>query len=107
MTKIKLKKGDMVVVRSGKFRGRTGKVLAVHPKINKVTVEGINKAKKHLKPTQANPRGGIIDIHRPMGVSKLGIYDSVKKRPSRIGTKIDKSGKHTRVMKTSGKEIKS
>lgn len=107
MTKIKLKVGDTVVVRSGKYKGRTGKVLSVHPKINKVTVEGINNAKRHLKPTQANPRGGIIDIKRPIWVSKVGIYDSTKKKPSKVGYKLDKSGKKTRVMKSSGKEIKA
>lgn len=105
MTKIKLKKGDTVMVRSGKYKGRTGKVVTVHPKLNKVTVEGINIAKKHLKPTRANPRGGIIEITQPLWVSKVGVYDSAKKEASRIAFKIDKTGKKTRIMKTSGREI--
>ena len=106
MTKIRLKMGDVVMVRSGKYRGHTGKILAVHPKLNKVTVEGINVVKKHLKPTRAKPRGGIVDINKPIWVSKVGIHDSTKKKASRIGFKIDKSGKKTRIMRSSGKEIK-
>ena len=106
MTKIRLKKGDTVMVRSGRHKGRTGKILAVHPKLNKVTVEGINIAMKHLKPTRANPQGGIAEVNRPIWVSKVGIHDSTKKKPSRIGYKLDKSGNKARTMKTSGKEIK-
>lgn len=104
--KIRLKKGDTVMVRSGKYKGKTGKITAVHPKENKVTIEGINVVKRHRKPTQALPQGGIIEITKPLHVSKVGIYDSVKKKPSRIGYKIDAKGNKGRVMKTSGKEIK-
>ncbi|MBI4033743.1 50S ribosomal protein L24 [Candidatus Saccharibacteria bacterium] len=104
--KLRLKVGDTVMVRSGKYKGRTGKVLTVHPRLNKVTVEGINIVKKHLKPTRANPRGGIIELNQPIWISKLGIHDSAKKKPSRVGFKLDKTGKKTRIMKTSGKEIK-
>ncbi|HEY5550192.1 MAG TPA: 50S ribosomal protein L24 [Candidatus Saccharimonadales bacterium] len=106
MTKIKLKKGDTVMVRSGKYKGRTGKILAVHPKLNKLTVEGINVAKRHLKPTRVNPQGGIIEVTQPIWVSKVGIYDSSKKKASAIAYKISTTGKKTRTMKTSGKEIK-
>lgn len=106
MTKIRLKKGDTIMVRSGKHRGRTGKILAVHPKLNKVTVEGINVVKRHLKPTRTNPRGGIVEINKPISVSKVGVHDSAKKKPSRIGFKIDKAGLKARIMKTSAKEIK-
>ena len=105
MTKINLKKGDTVMVRLGKYKGHTGKILAVHPKLNKVTIEGVNIARKHLKPTRANPRGGIIEVTQPMRVSKVGIYDSAKKKPSRIGIKLAKDGKKKRVMKSSSKEI--
>ena len=106
MTKIKLKKGDIVMARSGKYKGHTGKVLAVHPKLNKVTVEGVNIVKRHLKPTRANPQGGIVEVNKPIRVSKLGIFDSAKKKASRIGLKVDKTGGKTRIMKSSGKEIK-
>lgn len=104
--KIRLKKGDTVMVRTGKYRGKTGKITAVHPRSNKVTVEGINIVKRHRKPTRALPQGGIIEITKPLDVSKVAIYDSAKKKPSRIGFKLDAKGNKTRVMKTSGKEIK-
>jgi large subunit ribosomal protein L24 len=104
--KIRIKTGDTVMVRSGKYKGRTGKVLALYPKLNKAKVEGINVVKKHRKPTTQQPQGGIIDLTKPIWVSKLGIVDSVAKKPSRIGYKIAKDGSKVRVLKTSGKEIK-
>jgi large subunit ribosomal protein L24 len=105
--KIRLKKGDTVVVRSGKDKGKTGTITAVHPRENKVTVEGVNMAKKHLKPNRVSPQGGIIDVTRPIDVSKVGIQDPASKKPSRIGYKLDKDGSKSRVYKSSGKEISS
>jgi large subunit ribosomal protein L24 len=104
--KIRLKKGDTVMIRAGKYKGKTGKVIATHPSLNKVTVEGINIVKRHRKPTQARPQGGIEEITKPIWVSKVGVLDSTAKKPSRISYKFDKDGKKARVMKTSGKEIK-
>jgi large subunit ribosomal protein L24 len=104
--KIRIKKGDTVMVRSGKYRGKTGKVLSVHPKENKVTVEGINIVKRHRKPTQSQPQGGIFELTKPMWVSKVGLLDSGAKKPSRVGDKIDAKGKKVRYLKTSGKELK-
>lgn len=104
--KIRLKKDDMVMVRAGKYKGRTGKVLAVHPSLNKVTVEGINIVKKHLKPTKTHPQGGIVEQTKPIDVSKVGFLDQIAKKPSRIGYKVDKAGNKVRVLKTSGKELK-
>ena len=104
--KIRIKKGDSVMVRAGKYKGKTGKVLAVYPKLNKVTVEGVNIVKKHKKPTQADPRGGIIELTKPIWVSKVGVLDSTAKKPSRIGFKIDDKGVKTRILKSSGKELK-
>ncbi len=101
--KIRLKKGDTVVVREGKYKGKTGKIVATHPTDNTVTVEGINIVKKHQKPNRAHPQGGIIEITKPIAVGKVGIYDAAAKKPSRIGYTIDKEGKKARVMKTSGK----
>jgi large subunit ribosomal protein L24 len=106
MFKIRLKKGDTVMVRAGKYKGQTGKVVATHPSENKVTVEGINIVKKHVKPNRANPQGGIIEMTKPIAVSKVGILDPGSKKPSRIGFTVDKDGNKTRVFKTSGKEIK-
>jgi len=104
--KIRLKKGDTVVVLAGKYKGKTGKVIAVHPSENKVTVEGINIVKKHLKPNRTNPQGAIVEITKPIWVSKVAIQEPTSKKPSRIGYKVDKDGNKTRVFKTSGKEIK-
>ncbi|HUS26507.1 MAG TPA: 50S ribosomal protein L24 [Nevskiaceae bacterium] len=103
---MRLKKGDTVMVRIGKDKGKTGKVLATHPRENKVTVEGINIVKKHVKPNRAYPQGGIIDLTKPIAVSKVGIVDPTSKKPTRIGYKLDKEGNKTRVFKSSGKEIK-
>ncbi len=106
MYKIRLKKGDTVVVLAGKYKGKTGKVIATHPSLNKVTVEGINIVKKHVKPNRVNPQGAIVEITQPIWVSKVAIQEPTSKKPSRIGYKIDKDGNKTRVFKKSGKEIK-
>ena len=104
--KIRLAKGDTVVVLAGKDKGKTGKVTATHPTENKVTVEGVNLAKKHVKPNKQYPQGGIIEITRPIWVSKVAIQEPTSKKASRIGYSIDKDGKKTRVFKTTSKEIK-
>jgi large subunit ribosomal protein L24 len=104
--KIRIKKGDTVMIRAGKYKGRTGKVIATHPTLNKVTVEGINIVKRHRKPTQLKPQGGIDEITKPIWVSKVGLLDSAAKKPSRIGYKTDTKGKKIRFLKSSGKEAK-
>jgi large subunit ribosomal protein L24 len=104
--KIRIKKGDTVQVRAGKYKGKTGTVLATHPSENKVTVEGINIVTKHQKPNKAYPQGGILKLTKPIDVSKVGILDPTNKKPSRIGYKLDDKGNKTRIFKTSGKEIK-
>jgi large subunit ribosomal protein L24 len=104
--KIRLKKGDLVVVRAGKYKGKTGKVTATHPRENKVTVDGINIVKKHVKPNQAHPQGAIVEITKPIWVSKVSIVEPTSKKPSRIGYTTDKDGNKVRVFKKSGKEIK-
>ncbi len=103
--KIRIKKGDTVMVRAGKYKGKTGKVLATHPSDNKVTVEGINVMKKHMKPNKQYPQGGIIDVTAPMWVSKVGILDPAGKKASRIAYKVDKDGNKTRVYAKTSKEI--
>jgi large subunit ribosomal protein L24 len=103
--KIRLKKGDTVVVRAGKYKGKSGKVVATHPSENKVTVEGINIVKKHVKPTRSNPQGGIVEITKPILVGKVGIMDPATKKPTRIGYTVEKDSK-VRIYKSNGKEIK-
>jgi len=104
--KIRIKKGDTVMVRSGKYKGKSGKVIATHPSLNKVTVEGINIVKKHQKPNKEHPQGAILELTKPIAVSKVGVMDPAAKKPSRIGYKVDAKGVKTRILKTSGKEIK-
>lgn len=102
--KIRLQKGDTVMIRAGKYKGKTGKIVQTHPADNTVTVEGINIVKKHQKPNKQYPQGGIIELTKPIDVSKVGILDATKKKPSRIGYKVTKDAKK-RILKTSGKEI--
>lgn len=104
--KMKLKKGDTVVVRSGKFKGHTGKIMAVHPKTNKVTVEGINVVKRNYKPSQQRPQGGQVELTKPLWASKVALYDAAKKKPSRVSMKLNKDGSKVRLLKTSNKEAK-
>lgn len=104
--KIKLKKNDTVIVISGKYKGKTGKVLNTFAKTNKVTVEGINIAKKHAKPTKSLPQGGIIDLIKPIDVSKVALYDSTTKKASKISYKVNTDGSKVRVYAKSRKEIK-
>jgi large subunit ribosomal protein L24 len=104
--KIRLKKGDTIVVRAGKYRGKTGKITATHPRENKVTVEGINIVKKHIKPNQKNPQGAVLEVTKPIWVSKVSIVEPTSKKASRIGYSIGKDGKKTRIFKKTGKEIK-
>ncbi len=103
--KIRLRKDDIVVVRTGKYKGQSGKVLSTHPMENKVTIEGINIVKKHVKPDRAHPQGGIIEITKPMLVGKVGIMDPLTKKPTRIIHKIT-DGNKQRLYKSNGKEIK-
>ena len=106
VTKIRLMKGDTVIVRAGKYKGQIGKITAVHPSLNKVTVEGVNIVKKHVKPTREHPQGDIVELTKPIDVSKVGHYDATKKKATRIGYKVDDKGVKVRVAKTTGKEIK-
>lgn len=97
---MKIKKGDKVEVVSGNDRGRTGKVLKVLPKQNKVIVKGINVAKKHVKPSEVKgEKGGILKVERPIWVSKTMVVCPSCKEPTRVGYQIDKNGEKHRVCK--------
>lgn len=104
--KIRLKKDDTVIVTTGKYKGKTGKITAVHPNLNKVTVEGVNIVKKHVKPTREHPQGDIVELTKPMWVSKVAMIDPTSKKPTRIGYKAGTKGAKVRIAKKSGKEIK-
>ena len=104
--KIRLKKGDNVIITTGKYKGQTGTVNATHPKTNMVTIEGINVVKRHIKPSQLNPQGGIVEKTKPVPVSNVAIVEPSSKKPSKIGYKFDKDGNKVRIFKSTGKEIK-
>lgn len=99
----KIKKGDSVVVRSGKDKGRTGTVLQVLPKEDKVVVAGVNIAARHRKPTQENPQGGIDRREAPLHISKVGIAGTDGK-PTRVRFEV-KDGKKVRVAVKTGETI--
>jgi len=102
MAAAKIKKGDSVVVRSGKDKGRTGTVLQVLPKDGKVLVSGVNVIARHRKPSQTNPQGGIDRVEAPMAISKVGL--AVDGKPSRVRFET-KDGKKVRVAVKSGETI--
>ena len=87
--KIRLKKGDKVVVIAGRDKGQVGEVLAVWPKLGKVTVDGVNLARRHTKPRLATPQGGIIELTRPIWVSKVALVDPENEKPTRVGYRVD------------------
>jgi large subunit ribosomal protein L24 len=103
MAAAKIKKGDSVVVRSGKDKGRTGTVLQVLPKDEKVLVSGVNIATRHRKPTQGNPQGGIDRREAPMHISKVAIAGADGK-PTRVRFET-RDGKNVRVAVKSGETI--
>ncbi len=104
MASAKIKKGDSVVVRSGKDKGRTGTVLQVMPKAEKVLVSGVNIAARHRKPTQANPQGGIDRREAPMHISKVSVADPKDGKATRVRFETVE-GKKTRVAVKSGEKI--
>ncbi len=103
MASAKIKKGDSVIVRSGKDKGRTGTVLQVLPKDDKVVVSGVNMIARHRKPTQLNPQGGIDRREAPMAISKVAIADKDGK-PTRVRFE-ERDGKKVRVAVKSGETI--
>ena len=99
----KIKKGDRVILLTGKDKGRTGNVTKVLPKDGRVFVSGVNVVMRHTKPTQGDPQGGIKRKEASIHVSNVAIVDSNGK-PTRVGFKIE-DGKKVRVAKTTGETI--
>jgi large subunit ribosomal protein L24 len=99
-----VKKGDKVMVISGKDKGKTGVVLSAFPKKDRVLVEGVNIVKKHSKPSQMNPQGGIISQEAPIHVSNVMPLDPKTGEPTRVGIK-EVDGKRVRVAKKSGEVL--
>ena len=102
--KFKLRKGDEVIVLTGKDKGKTGKIVKMLPKQNKAIVSEINKVKKNQKPDNNQP-GGIIEKEMPMHISNLAFYDANLKKGIKIGYRLD-NDKKIRINKSSGIEIK-
>ena len=100
---MKLKKGDTVVVISGKDKGQEGEVVQVMPTANKVIVNGVNTAKKHSKARKTNQQGGIIDRDMPVDASNVMLIH--KGKPTRVGYKINADGTKVRVAKRTGEVI--
>jgi large subunit ribosomal protein L24 len=99
----KIKKGDAVVVLTGKDKGRRGTVTKVLPEDNRVVVQGINMVQRHTRPSQGNPNGGIINKEASLHVSNVAHIDSNGK-PTRVGFKVE-GDKKVRVAKTTGEVI--
>ena len=104
MAAAKIKKGDTVVVLSGKDKGQTGTVQQVMPKEGKVLVEGVNVMTRHRKPSQANPQGGIDRVPAPLAICKVAVADPKDGKPTRVRFE-EKDGKKVRVAVKSGETI--
>jgi large subunit ribosomal protein L24 len=104
---MKIKKGDEVVVIAGKDKGATGRVIAVDPRRDRVTVEGVNLIKKNTKENNQGPRGakqgGIITQEAPLHVSNVMLMDG--KQPTRVGYKTREDGTKVRISRRTGKEV--
>jgi large subunit ribosomal protein L24 len=105
MANIHVKRGDVVTVISGESRGKRGKILEVHPKSGKVIVDGVNIQKKHTRPTQTNPQGGIVEKPGPIDASNVALYCSSCKQPTKVARNRDAKGELERQCKKCGKAI--
>ena len=99
-----IKKGDMVEIIAGDYKGATGKVLRVIPEKNKVVVQGHNIARKHVRPSRKNPQGGRIDVEQPIHISNVLPLNPKSSRGSRVHYRINKDGSKRRIA-TDGSEI--
>lgn len=104
-SKVHVKKGDQVLVIKGKDAGRRGKVLKVIPKQQRVIVEKINIVKRHTRPTQSMPQGGILEKEGPIHSSNVMLYCTKCNNPTRVGKKVLEDGKRVRVCKRCGEML--
>ncbi len=105
---MKIRKGDTVFVRTGKSAGQTGKVLYVDLKNEKVLVEGINMVKRHQKPSQKSPKGGIITIEAPVHISNIAIFSNTLNGPTKLSSKVIEDGgkkEKIRICRKTGEQI--
>jgi len=99
-----LKKGDTVLVITGKDRGKTGTIISVAPSQNRAVVSGVNEYKKHVKRSAKNPQGGVMTAHRGLNISNLMFLDPETKKPTRLGVLIEGNTKR-RISRLSGKGV--
>ena len=102
--KMRLKKGDRVVVRAGKDKGKSGEILRVLKKEDRIVVQGVNMVKKHQRPTQTSA-GGINEFEAPIHVSNVGVADPKTKAPTRVGYRFLDGGQKVRFAKASGEVV--
>ena len=105
MRKRKIRKDDEVIVLTGRDKGKRGAVLRVVTRTDRVLVEGVNVAKRHVKPTQADPRGGIVEREAPIHISNVALIDPGSDRPTRVRYKTLEDGRKVRVAARSGEVI--
>lgn len=99
---MRIKVGDVVQVISGDDRGTQGRVIAVDPAAGKVTVEGVNRVYKHVRPTQKNPQGGRLHREAPILASKVQLVDPASGKPTRVGVRTKPDGAKERVTRKRG-----
>jgi large subunit ribosomal protein L24 len=102
---MKVKKGDRVVVLSGKDKGKRGEVIDNLPREGRVVVRGVNIMTRHVKPSQADPQGGLKKVEAPLHVSKVALEDPKTGKPTRVGFRINGDGTKVRIAKRSGEVI--
>jgi large subunit ribosomal protein L24 len=102
---LKIKKGDRVVVLTGKDRGKSGEVIRTLPKDGKVIVDGVNVAKKHQRATKATMQGGIIDKDMPIPIANVAIISPGDGKPTRVGYRFDDRGAKVRICKRTGVDL--
>lgn len=104
--KVHVRKGDRVRVIRGEFAGREGTVLRVSPRDNRVVVEGVNQRKRHMRPSQANPEGGIVTFEAPIHASNVMLLDPSSGEPTRVRRQVEKDGTKERIAVKSGQPIR-
>lgn len=105
MSKLHIKKGDVVYVNTGDDKGKTGKVTKVFIEKKRAIVEGVNMVKKSTKPSAEHPQGGFVEQEASIHISNLNVVDPKTGKPTRIGRKQGENGKLVRYAKKSGEEI--
>ncbi|MCX4288992.1 MAG: 50S ribosomal protein L24 [Duncaniella sp.] len=106
MSKLHIKKGDIVYVLAGEDRGKEGRVLKVNATTQRAVVEGINIVTKATKPSAKHPQGGLVKMEAPIHISNLALIDPKTGKPTRIGRRKNEKGVSVRYAKKSGEEIK-